>query len=62
MTYECEFQERPAQPALLIRMRTPVGDLPQVLGRAFTSLGQYLSALGEDPVGAPFVAYHNTDM
>jgi effector-binding domain-containing protein len=39
-----------------------VQELPQVMGKAFGALAQYLGELGEQPAGPPFVAYHNMDM
>jgi effector-binding domain-containing protein len=62
MTYQCELTEVPAQPVLSIRTRAAVSDLPQVLGKAFGAIMQYLGEAGEHPAGAPFVAYYNMDM
>ena len=62
MTYNCEIKEQAAQPTLTIRTRTPVAQMPQVLGQAFGAIAQYLAALGEEPAGPPFVAYYNMDM
>jgi effector-binding domain-containing protein len=62
MSYNCTVTDRWAQPALSIRTRTPVQDLPQVVGKAYAAIGQYLGELGESPVGAPFAAYYNMDM
>lgn len=60
--YRCELLDRPAQPALVIRTRTPVEGLPQVVGRAYGAIMQYAGQLGAQPDGAPFVAYHNMDL
>lgn len=62
MTYQIEFAQQSAQSVLSIRTRAALGDLPRVLGVAFGSIAQYLGELGEDPSGAPFVAYYNMDM
>jgi effector-binding domain-containing protein len=62
MDYKCELHEKPAQPVLSIRTRAAVSDLPSVLGTAYNSLMGYLAQIGEQPVGAPFVAYYNMDM
>jgi effector-binding domain-containing protein len=62
MSYECEAKEQPTQPTSSIRTSTPVQDLPQVLGKAYGAIGQYLGELGEQPVGPPFAAYYNLDM
>jgi len=62
MEYPCELLDRLAQPALVIRTRTPVQNLPQVLGQAFEAILQVAGEAGLQPSGAPFVAYHNMDM
>jgi len=62
MEYRCELLDRPAQPALVIRTRTPVQSLPQVVGQAYGAIMQYAGQMGLQPTGAPFVAYHNMDM
>ncbi len=62
MSYECELSERPAQPVLSIRTHVAVQDLPQVLGQSYGAIAQYLGRLGQQPAGAPFVAYFNLDM
>jgi effector-binding domain-containing protein len=62
MNYRCEVQQQPAQPALVIRTRAAVQELPQVFDAAYGALMQYLGALGEQPTGMPFAAYHNMDM
>ena len=62
MSYNCTIVEKPDQPVLSMRTRSAVGNLPNVLGRAYAALAQYLGELGEQPTGAPFVGYYNMDM
>jgi effector-binding domain-containing protein len=62
MDYKCEVKELPAQPVLSIRTKSAVQGLPQVLGASYGAIAQYLGSLGENPAGAPFVAYYNMDM
>ena len=62
MSYKCEVKEQAAQPVLSIRTRTSVQDIPQVLGKAYGAIAQYLGELGEQPAGPPFTAYYNMDM
>ena len=62
MSYNCEVKEQSAQPTLSIRTRTSVQNLPQVFGKAYGAIAQYLGGLGEQPAGPPFAAYHNMDM
>ncbi|HWP97956.1 MAG TPA: GyrI-like domain-containing protein [Syntrophomonadaceae bacterium] len=62
MLYRCELIEQPAQKVVSIRTRTPVYNLPQVMGIAYHSIMQYLSEIAEYPSGVPFAAYYNMDM
>ena len=62
MSYNCELLERPAQPVLSIRTHAAVQNLPQVLGQSYGAIAQYLGQIGQQPAGAPFVAYYNMDM
>jgi len=62
MAYDFEIVEQPAQPTLTIRTRTSVQEMPQVLGKGYEAIAQYLGELGIDPVGHPFVIYYNLDM
>jgi effector-binding domain-containing protein len=62
MSDACEIIDRPAQPVLSVRTRVPVQDLPQVLGKVYGEIWQYLGELHEAPAGAAYVAYYNMDM
>lgn len=62
MNDQFELQEKEVQPVISIRTRSAVGDLPQVLGAAYGSIMNYLSGIGVEPAGAPFVGYYNMDM
>lgn len=62
MKYKCKIKKQPEQPVLSIRTKTSVQELPQLLGASYGAIAQYLGSLGENPAGAPFVAYYNMDM
>jgi effector-binding domain-containing protein len=62
MNFHCELKVQPARPALAIRLRTAVQNLPQVLGDSYDDLFRYLNELGETPAGPPYVHYNNMDM
>jgi effector-binding domain-containing protein len=62
MSYPCEIKDQPPQPALTIRTRSSVQNLPAVIGKSFGSIMQYLTSIGEQPAGMPYVAYFNMDM
>jgi effector-binding domain-containing protein len=59
MPYQCELEQQAAQPALTMRLRTAVQDLPRVFGETYGAIMQYLGELGEHPAGMPFAAYYN---
>ena len=62
MDFDCKTQTLPAQPVLTVRTHTPVEGLQQVLGQAYMRIFEHLQELGQQPAGAPFVAYYNMDM
>ena len=62
MTHKCELIELQSQTTLATRTRTPVQELPVVLGQIYGTIMQYLCEHGEVPGGAPYVAYFNLDM
>lgn len=62
MEQQYEVQYLPAQPALSIRTRTSVGELPDLIGQAYMTIMAYMEELGIQPADMPFVAYYNLDM
>ena|SRR3989339_2026747 len=62
MEYNFEIIETLEQPALSIKTVTSITNLPQEIGKAYSSITAYLSELGEYPKDAPFSAYFNMDM
>ena len=60
--YPCELQEHAPRHTVSIRFRSPEQELPVRFGRVWSSIGEYLGALGEPPVGPPFAIYYNMDM
>lgn len=62
MDYKIVLKEQGAQPVLSIRKTTAVGNLPQEIGKAYSSIIRYLNEIGEQPAEAPFTAYYNMDM
>jgi len=62
MTYEFELSEQKAQNTIVIRTRCATQDLPQVLGKAYDALMNYMRVTGVQVSGAPFVGYFNMDM
>ena len=49
-------------PTLSIRARTSVEKLPQLLGKGYGEIAQYLDQLNEQPAGPSFAVYYNMDM
>ena len=62
MGYHIELTEEKEKPVLSMRTRTPVGSLPQELGKAYGAIMQYLGEIGETTEGPAFAAYYNMDM
>ncbi len=62
MEYKCEVYHQESQPTFSIRTRTAASQIPQVLAESYGKINQYLKSLGEQPGGAPYVAYYNMDM
>lgn len=62
MTHQCQVLDREMQPTLVIRARTSLQMMPQVLGQAWGAIMQHAGRIGAQPSGPPFVAYHNMDM
>jgi effector-binding domain-containing protein len=62
MSHECTLKERPVQHALVIRRTVPVAGLPDFFAYALPRIWNYLEAIGQQPSGPPFGAYHNRDM
>jgi effector-binding domain-containing protein len=62
MEFTCNLEHIEAQPVLSIHARTAIAGLPELMGRSFGAVAQYLSDLGESPAGPPYVAYYNMDM
>ena len=62
MGYVCDIKEMPAQPALAIRVRAKVEDLPKHFGEVYGKIFGYLGQIGEQPGGMPYAGYYNMDM
>ncbi|MFX0037087.1 MAG: GyrI-like domain-containing protein [Candidatus Hermodarchaeota archaeon] len=56
------IKDFPTRLTLAIRTRSPVQNLPQLLGQSYGAIMEYLGQLGESPTGHPFVIYYNLDM
>ena len=56
------IKDLPTRLTLAVRTRSPVQNLPQVLGQSYGAIMKYLGQLGEIPTGPPFVIYFNLDM
>lgn len=57
-----EMREEKTQPVLSIRTRAAVQDLPRLIAESYGKIMQYMSQIGKQPAGVPFVAYYNLDM
>lgn len=62
MNNKFQLIETKVQLVLSVKTVTSVGNLPQVIGKAYESIFNYLNENGVKPVDAPFTAYYNRDM
>ncbi len=62
MMFKIECFSQKAQPVLSIRTRTTMENLPKLIGESYMKIMAYLTELGQEPIDAPFTAYHNLDM
>lgn len=62
MQYQIIMEEKAALPTIAIRTRAAVQNLPQVLGKAYGDIMNYLMEIDVQPAGAPYVGYFNMDM
>ena len=60
--FTCNLEQKEAQSVLSIRTFTTDTALPELVGRVYGAVAQYLGELGEAPAGPPFAAYYNMDM
>lgn len=62
MTYQCSVETVETQPAVSIRSRTTVAQLPQLLSKTYQTLFQYLAENNAHVARPPFAAYYDMDM
>lgn len=62
MAYPCELVEQRARPTLVVRTRSAVERLPEVLGSAWGAVMACAGRAGAAPSEAPFVTYYGMDM
>jgi effector-binding domain-containing protein len=62
MSETCTFEDFPHQHTAQIRARTPVSDLPELLGRSYDLIAAAVEKSGLRIVGAPYTLYLNSDM
>lgn len=58
----CSVIEREKEMVLSVRTRTPMRELPNVIGSEYQKIYAYMQEIGEMPSGAPFIGYFNMDM
>lgn len=60
--FPCEIKPEAARHTLWVRFHAPVNQLAARFGEIYGAIGQYLSELGEEPVGPAYATYYNMDM
>ncbi len=61
MSYKFELINHPTQRVLSIRTHAAMKDLPVILPKSLDAVAQYICDLGQQPTGAPGVAYYSSD-
>ena len=62
MSYLMQIIETEEQPVLSVKTITSVSDMPNVVGRVYGLVVNYIIEKGEEPIGPAFIAYYNMDM
>lgn len=57
-----EIKETKELNTAMVRLITPAGELPNVIGGAYGEIAAYMENKGMAFAGPPFVIYHNMDM
>lgn len=56
--YNIELVEQESQPVLILKKKTSLKMLPQIIGEGYMKIFGYLNKLNENPSGAPYTAYY----
>jgi effector-binding domain-containing protein len=62
MSYLLQIVETEEQPVLSVKSTTSVSNMPNVVGRLYGQIVNYIVEKGEEPIGPAFIAYYNMDM
>lgn len=62
MSYLFQIVETEEQPVLSVKTTTSVSNMPNVVGKIYGSIVNYIVEKGEEPLGPAFIAYFNMDM
>lgn len=62
MSYLLQIVETEEQPVISVKTTTSVNNMPNVVGRIYSQIVNYIIEKGEEPIGPAFIAYYNMDM
>lgn len=62
MSYLLQIVETEEQPVLSVKTIASVSNMPNVVGRIYGQIVNYIVVKGEEPIGPAFIAYYNMDM
>lgn len=62
VVHDCELRERSPQPALAVRTRASVQELPEMMGRIYGAIMDAMDHEGAVMAGEPYTAYFNMDV
>ncbi len=61
MSYLLQIVETEEQPVLSVKTTTSVSNMPNVVGKIYGLIVNYIVEKGEEPIGPSFIAYYNVD-
>jgi len=62
MPIQLKMSQREDQIAMTLRTRTPMSELPAVIGEGYGKISAYIAEAALSPQSFPYVIYHNMDM
>lgn len=62
MSYIFQIVGTERQPVLSVKTTTSVGNLPNLVGKVYGSVVNYIMESGQEPLGPAFIGYFNMDM
>lgn len=62
MSYLMQIIETEEQPVLSVKKTTSIKEMPNLIGKTYEEIVNYILEKNEQPIGPAFIAYYNMDM